>query len=67
MKLVEYTRFYTEDGECLGEEVDDYSCNPWAGGDYNGHCGGCYHCLMMQVNHYGFDGIIVRGYKWIEC
>jgi hypothetical protein len=28
------------------------SCNPYAGGDYNGHCGGCTACLLMQHRHY---------------
>jgi 7-cyano-7-deazaguanine synthase in queuosine biosynthesis len=66
-KLVEYTRFYTWDGELLGEQIDDGSCSPYAGGDYNGHCGGCYTCLMMQVAHSGFDGVQVSGETYLEC
>lgn len=25
-------------------------CKPYAGGDYNGHCGGCDECMLMQVS-----------------
>jgi len=32
---------------------DNDSCHPYAGGDYNGHCGGCGTCMLMQAAHYG--------------
>jgi hypothetical protein len=28
-------------------------CNPYAGGDYQGHCGGCDRCMIMQYKHWG--------------
>lgn len=44
-----------ETKECV--EVLDYnvSCNPYLGGDYSGHCGGCDTCLLMQAEYWGFD------------
>lgn len=61
MKLVEYTRFYDYNGELLGEEVDDNSCVPYL----TNYCGGCYRCIMMQTCHYGFDGVILTGERWL--
>ena len=29
------------------------NCQPSAGGDYNGHCGGCDMCMLMQFEHWG--------------
>ena len=31
------------------------SCVPYAGGDYQGHCGGCGACLLMQIDADGIE------------
>ena len=42
---------------------DNEGCEPYAGGDYAGHCGGCDSCLLMQATH---NGMKVRGMSWQE-
>ena len=34
-------------------DIDD-NCNPYAGGDYHGHCGGCGNCMAMQADYAGY-------------
>jgi hypothetical protein len=43
-----------ESGEAVEVMDDNDSCHPYAGGDYNGHCGGCDMCMIMQMQHYGY-------------
>lgn len=28
------------------------ACRPYTSEDYNGHCGGCDECLLMQATHH---------------
>ncbi len=32
----------------------DENCNPYAGGDYHGHCGGCGSCMGAQATYAGY-------------
>jgi len=46
----------TDDGGTWIDVLDpSVSCHPYAGGDYNGHCGGCDTCMIMQAEHAGMN------------
>lgn len=49
-----YAVFDPVSGQHVDTLDDNDTCSPYAGGDYNGHCGGCGMCLLMQASHYGY-------------
>ena len=40
-----------ETGDCVEMIDGNDCCEPYAGGDYQGHCGGCGNCMLMQAEH----------------
>lgn len=49
----EWVVVFGKGGEFVDVLDDNESCHPYAGGDYQGHCGGCDMCMLMQYNHWG--------------
>lgn len=51
MRPKRYTVFNDEGTVVAVLDPGKDDCTPYAGGDYNGHCGGCDTCLLMQAEH----------------
>lgn len=38
-----------------GEHIDTHDENDSCGGPWNGYCGGCGYCMLLQASYYGYE------------